>query len=1003
MATVFNLTCEYCTNPLGIDVTSPRLGWQIQSSRRGERQTAYQIQVSEDPAGLAAGRGLLWDTGKVASHASVHIPYAGPALRSGQRCYWHVRVWDADGQATDWSDEPPLLSPPQAGGKERGAFWEMGLLQAGDWQADWITPDWDEDTTQSQPAPMLRRAFQLQGLVKAARIHVTSLGLYELHLNGQRVGDGLLTPGWTAYDHRLQYQTYDVTNLLRIGDNALGTILADGWYRGWLGFAGNRNTYGDRLALLLQLHVTYADGRTEVIAGDDTWRATTGPIRMADLYNGETYDARLELAGWAAPGYDDRAWHGVRRLDHGKTMVVAQVGPLVQRQGEIRPVQIVHTPAGETVFDLGQNMVGWVRLTVQGPAGTTVTLRHAEVLDQQGNLYTANLRAARQTVQYTLRGGGLETYEPRFTFMGFRYVAVDGFPGEPGLDSLTGIVVHSDIPSTGMFECSNPLINQLQHNIVWGQKGNFVDVPTDCPQRDERLGWTGDAQVFIRTACFNRDVAGFFTRWLRDLAAEQGPDGAVPHVIPDPMGRPSPRRRPGPGGGGSSAWADAAVICPWTIYLCYGDTRILEQQYASMAGWVGYMRAQAGERYLWTTGFHFGDWLDYRGQGSMAAAPITDKELIATAFFGYCTGLMQQAAHVLGKAEDAAMYAALLAKIQAAFAAEFVSPTGRVGSNSQSSYVLALHFDLLPEALRPMAAARLAEEVIKFGYHLTTGFVGTPYLCHVLHRFGHTDLAYELLNQESYPSWLYPVKKGATTIWERWDGTKPDGSFQDAGMNSFNHYAYGAIGDWMYRVVAGLDTDSREPGYKHTLIQPQPGGGLTHARAVLDSPYGQIVSAWDLTDADLRLHVTVPPNAWATVRIPAMDLSQLTESGRSLDRAPGVISASVQDNAPAWGHAAVVDIGSGEYDFVSLGLNRTQAMAHVRHVAGRLDVASSLRELLADQRSRAILTRYVGEDMLSAPQIGWVMDQPFEALARFAPQVLTPERLQSLQNELLAL
>jgi len=982
MATVTHLTCEYRINPLGIDVAVPRLGWQIQSSRRGEQQTAYQIQVAESPADLAAGRSLLWDTGKVASPASIHIPYTGPTLRSGQRCYWRVRIWDADGRATPWG-EP--------------AFWEMGLLQAGDWQAEWITPDWDEDTTQSQPAPMLRRTFRLQGPVKAARIYVTSLGLYELHLNGQRVGDGLLTPGWSAYDHRLQYQTYDVTALLRAGDNALGAILADGWYRGWLGFAGNRNTYGDRLALLLQLQITYVDGRTVVIASDDGWRATTGPIRAADLYNGETYDARLELAGWAAPGYDDRAWQGVRRLDHGKGMVVGPGGPLVKSHEEIRPVQIIHTPAGETVFDLGQNMVGWVRLKVQGPAGATVTLRHAEVLDQQGNLYTTNLRAAKQTVQYTLRGGGMETYEPGFTFMGFRYVAVDGFPGEPGLDSLTGIVVHSDIPSTGTFECSNPLINQLQHNIVWGQKGNFVDVPTDCPQRDERLGWTGDAQVFIRTACFNRDVAGFFTRWLRDLAAEQGPGGSVPHVIPDPMGRPSPRRRGGMGGGSSSAWADAAVICPWTVYLCYGDTRILEQQYASMAAWVGYMRAQAGDKYLWTTGFHFGDWLDFRGMGPMAAAPITDKELIATAFFAYSTNLLQRTAEVLGKAEDAAMYADLLAKIQTAFGAEFVSPAGRVASNSQTSYVLALHFDLLPEALRPKAAARLAEEVRNHGYHLTTGFVGTPYLCHVLHRFGYTDLAYELLNQESYPSWLYPVKKGATTIWERWDGIKPDGSFQDAGMNSFNHYSYGAIGDWMYRVVAGIDTDVREAGYRHAFIRPYPGGGLTHARAVLESPYGQIVSAWDLTDADLRLHVTVPPNARATVRILAKDLAQVTESGRPLDRAPGGISASVQENA------VVAEIGSGEYDFVSVGLNRAQAMANVRHVAGRLDIGCSLRDLLADERSKAVLTRYVGEDMLSGPRIGWVMDQPVDALARFAPDALTPERLQALQSELVAL
>ena len=416
-----------------------------------------------------------------------------------------------------------------------------------------------------------------------------------------------------------------------------------------------------------------------------------------------------------------------------------------------------------------------------------------------------------------------------------------------------------------------------------------------------------------------------------------------------------------------------------------------------MAGWVNYVREQAGGKYLWTSGFHSGDWLDYRGPGPMATAPITDNELTATAFFAYSISPLQQTAQVLGKAEDATKYAELLSKIKAAFTTEFVSPGGRVGSNSQSSYVLALYSDLLPEALRPKAAARLAEEVRKFGYHLTTGFVGTPYLCHVLSRFGFTDLAYELLNQESYPSWLYPVKKGATTIWERWDGIKPDGSFQDEGMNSFNHYAYGAIGDWMYRVVAGIDTDSCEAGYKHVLIQPQPGGGLTHARATLDSPYGKIVSAWQLTDTSFCMQVTVPPNTHATVRIPADALSQVTESGQPLSQVTGVTSAQVHDNV------VVIEIGAGQYDFVSVGLNLAQVMANVRHVAGQLDIYCSVRELLVDERSKAALIKYVGEDMFESPRMRRMMDQPVEALARFAPQALTPERLQALQQELLAL
>jgi alpha-L-rhamnosidase len=977
MAVITNLNCEYRVNPLGIDVRRPRLSWQLASDRRGAAQTAYQLRAAADVASLAAGP-LLFDSGKVASDQSVLVPYGGPALGSGERVYWQVRAWDETGAASAWSTP---------------AFWEMGLLAASDWQAEWITPGWDEDTSQSQPQPVLRREFKLDGEVKSARAYVTSLGLYELHLNGQRVGDDVLTPGWTAYNHRLQYQTYDVTGLLRSGENAIGALLGDGWYRGWLGFEGNRNTWGDRLGLLAQLHITYADGRIAVIGSDAQWRATLGPIRMSDLYNGETYDARLELPGWDAPGYDDKAWSGVRKLDQSKDVLIAQNGPAIIRNEEIKPAKLFRTPAGETVFDFGQNMVGWVRLNVQGPAGTTITLRHFEVLDQQGNVYLTNLRKAQQALTYTLKGGGVETYEPRFTFMGFQFVAVEGWPGEPSLDSLTGVVVHSDIPSTGDFACSNPLINQLQHNIVWGQKGNFVDVPTDCPQRDERLGWTGDAQVFIRTACYNRDVASFFTKWLADLAAEQHPNGGVPMVIPDPM----KRSQFGRSAGGSAAWADAATICPWTIYECYGDKGILEQQYASMAAWVGYMAGQAGASNLWTTGFHFGDWLDYRGRGGFDTAPMTDKELIASAFFGYSTSLLQKAAEVLGKADDAAKYAELLAKIKAAWTAEFVSANGRVGPNSQTSYVLALHFDLLPEALRPSAAARLAEEVRKFGYHLTTGFVGTPYLCHVLSRFGYTDLAYELLNQESYPSWLYPVKKGATTIWERWDGIKPDGSFQDAGMNSFNHYSYGAIGDWMYRVVAGIDTADDAPGYKHILIQPQPGGGLTHARAALRSPYGEIVSAWQLNEDDFRLHVTIPPNTRATVRLPAQALDQITEMSVPVGKAAGVISAQVVDGT------AIIEIGAGQYDFVSTGLNQAQAFANVRHVAGRLDIGCGVRELMADERAKAILLKHVGDAITSMRVPPWAGDQTLDAMARMAPHLLTAEKLSAIQAELIAL
>jgi alpha-L-rhamnosidase len=883
---VAGLRCELMTNPVGIGARNLRLSWQLRSGARGVVQAAYQIQVARDAGALRSGR-TLWDTGRVASDRQAHVAYAGPALESSGRYHWRVRVFDGNGKATAWS------AP---------ASWEMGLLAPGDWTARWIEAARDEDPKTSQPSPMLRRAFRLNAAPRSARAYVTSLGLYELEINGRRVGDQLFTPGWTSYRKRLQYQTYDVTAHLRAGENVIAATLGDGWYRGYLAWKDKRNVYGERLALLCQLRIEHADGSVEVIGSDPAWKSATGPIRMSDIYMGETYDARLERPGWSAPGYDDREWTPVRVVEPAVPPLLAPEGPPVRRIEELRPLKILKTPKGATVFDLGQNMVGWVRLRVRGPAGTTVTLRHAEVLDKAGDFYTDNLRVAKQTVRYVLKGGAEETYEPRFTFQGFRYVAVEGWPGEPTLDGLTGVVVHSDMAVTGSFKSSSPLLDQLQHNIVWGQKGNFLDVPTDCPQRDERLGWTGDAQVFARTAAFNMDVAGFFSKWLGDVAADQTPNGSVPHVVPDVLSSASEFA------GGSAAWADAAVVIPWTMYLVYGDARLLERQYPSMKAWVEYVRGQAGADLVWSEGRHFGDWLAFATTASDYPGATTGKDLIATAFFAHSTDLVQRAAVVLGQSQDAAEYASLLPRIKQAFVREFVTGAGRVGENTQTAYALALQFDLLPAELRAEAARRLATEVRTRG-HLTTGFVGTPYLCHVLTRYAALDLAYQLLNRQEYPSWLYPVKQGATTIWERWDGQKPDGSFQSPGMNSFNHYAYGAIGEWMYRVVAGLELDPAEPGYKHVLVQPQPGGGLTSAEARLETLYGEAASGWSLDGRKRTVMATVPPNAHGTVRLPAATLAGVTEGGLAVAAAPGVRSAR-QDGADV-----VVEVGSGRYRF----------------------------------------------------------------------------------------
>jgi len=886
--TVTGLRTEYKENPAGIDARAPRFAWQLRSDARGVRQTAYQLRVAGSEPDLRAGRRLVWDSGRVASDASVHVAYAGPPLRSRQACYWQVKVWDGAGVASPWSDV---------------ATWEMGLLDPGDWTASWIEPGLSEDPKTPGPSPLLRREFQVKGAVRRARAYVTSHGLYEMSLNGRRVGDELFTPGWTSYNKRLQYQTYDITPLLTQGRNAVGVSLGNGWYRGTLAWEGNRNIYGTRLALLAQLHITYADGREEVIGTDGQWKAAAGPILMSEIYDGETYDARREKDGWTAPGYDDAGWSPVSPANHAKDVLVAPAGPPVRRVKELTPTRIFRTPGGDLVADLGQNMVGWVRLAARGPAGTTITLRHAEVLDKQGNFYTANLRGAKATARYTLRGSGREVFEPRFTFFGFRYVAIDGYPGQPSPEDLTGIVVHSDMRVTGSLDTSDAMIDQLQRNITWGQRGNFLDVPTDCPQRDERLGWTGDAQVFARTAAFNMDVAGFFTKWLADLAADQFDDGAVPHVVPNVL-RVSPKQRPG----GSAAWGDAAVVIPWTMYLAYGDRQLLERQYPSMARWVEFERVRAGDDFVWDGDFHFGDWLAFASNASDYPGATTGKDLIATAFFAYSTSLMEQVALVLGKTDEAARYRELLGKTRAAFLREFVTASGRVGENTQTAYVLALQFDLLPEGLRAEAAQRLAREIAS-RRHLTTGFVGTPYLCHVLTRYGYLKEAYQLLNRREYPSWLYPITQGATTIWERWDGQKPDGTFQDVGMNSFNHYAYGAIGDWMYRVTAGLEIDPAAPGYKHAIVRPRPGGGLTNVSAWHETLYGPLASIWTLSGDRFELVITVPPNTRATVWLPSAQLAEVAESGRPV--APGIGIESARQE----GGAVVVEVGSGRYTF----------------------------------------------------------------------------------------
>ncbi len=855
---VRDLTCEYKVNPLGIDAQQPRLSWKIHSTQHNVVQTAYELRVSTQPNRWTTSA-IVWQSGKVASDQSVHVPYVGSPLQTGKRYYWQVRVWDNHGGVSPWSD---------------ANWWEMGLLDANDWQAQWIHHVQDTLSV-SGPSPMFRKEFSSSGKVARARLYITAHGLYEAHINGQRVGEAYFTPGWTSYHHQLQYQVYDVTDLVKQGDNTIGAVLGDGWFRGNLMVAG-RNLYGKTLALLAQLEITYGNGRVEHIVTDDSWKTSLdGPIRMADIYNGETYDARKALDNWATPSFDDASWSTAAidpsaRHDH----LAISPAPPVGAHERIKPVKIITTPKGEKVIDFGQNLVGWVAFNASGRPGDSLVIHHAEVLDKEGNFYIENLRAAKQQVTYVFNGDGEEFYQPHFTFQGFRYVRLNGRSDLINENNITAVVLHSAMSPTGAFETSNPLINQLQHNIQWGQKGNFLDVPTDCPQRDERLGWTGDAQAFFNTAAYNMDVAGFFIKWLDDLKVDQFDSGAVPHVIPTTWRTED---------GGSTGWSDAATIIPWDFYVAYGDTNILANQYESMAKWIGYMVAQSKDD-LWNTGFHFGDWLFYRpNDDTDGRSAITDKYLIAQSFFAHSTQLLINAAKVLGKEQDAVKYEALLQRIKAAFMREYVTPSGRLVSSTQTAYVLALHFDLLPEDLRTQAAKRLVDNITSYGNHLTTGFLGTPYLCHVLSRFGYDDVAFALLIQETYPSWLYPVKQGATTIWERWDGQKPDGTFQNAGMNSFNHYAYGAIGDWMYKHITGIQPIADAPGYREFIISPKVGGGLTVAKASLESPYGTIRSEWVLEGNKMMLEVEVPANTRAKISFNgAVDGTVKDESGTGI-------------------------------------------------------------------------------------------------------------------------
>ncbi|HSV26943.1 MAG TPA: glycoside hydrolase family 78 protein [Sedimentisphaerales bacterium] len=898
-----HLRCEYMIDPLGIDVVKPRLSWQLKGGGRSLKQSAYRILVGSNPSILAKNRGDLWDSGMVQSSRTLHVEYDGKRLLSRMRCYWKVCVWGQDGGQPAWS-EP--------------AFWTMGLLDKPDWKAEWISmrPSLHrrlcgiKDFKTEMPAPIyLRREFRLSKKVARATLYMTARGLFDAHINGSRVSQDVFAPEWTDYHKRIHYRTYDVTGLVLKGGNALGVMLGDGWYAGYVGWQTTRGRYGLQTSLMAQLEIVFADGSRTRIVTDKSWKCSLGPIQSSDFMMGESYDARRELGGWTGAGYVQGDWHKVQVVRKSSAKLVWQPSEPVRVVKELKPVRMTEPKPGVYVYDLGQNIAGFVRLRVKAPAGTAVQLRHAEMLNPDGTIYTENLRNAKATDVYITKGKGVEVWQPKFTFHGFQYVEVSGLPCKPDMKTVTALVVHSAMPEAGSFECSEPFVNRLYKNIVWGQRGNFISVPTDCPQRDERLGWMGDAQVFIQTASCNMDVAGFFTKWMMDVEDAQDKEGRFPDVAPRV-------REDGDFVGlnklcGSPAWADAGIIIPWTIYKTYGDTRIIERHWKAMTRWMDYLhRSNPDYHRVNGLGQNYGDWLCIPADESFGTtSPM--KELLATAFWVLDARYMAEMAAACQRPGDVARYRDLFENVKRKFQEKYVLADGRMAVETQTAYLLALAFELLPQDLRAKAAAHLVENLRTNGWHLSTGFIGVRLLNPVLTQMGYADVAYRLLNNKTYPSWLYPVMHGATTIWERWDGWTAEKGFQTPKMNSFNHYSLGSVGQWLFSDVAGISFEPASAGFERIVIRPYPGGGLTYARASYESVRGTIISDWKLNGENLTLKVLIPANTTALVYVPAEDVMKVREGGRTAAKAEGLTFLRGEKGF------AVFIAGSGAYSFKS--------------------------------------------------------------------------------------
>ena len=901
-----DLRCEYRVNPIGMDATQPRLSWKLQSEIRGQKQTAYRVLVADNLASLEKNEGNLWDSGKVGSDQAIHILYQGKPLQSRMRCYWKVCVWDKDGNQSPWSDT---------------VFWSIGLLDLSDWSAKWITTP--EATKvgpgDRNPGLMLRKDFTVNQEIKRATAYVTARGAYELQVNGQQVGDHVLAPEWTDYNKRIQVQTYDITNLLQKNDNALGVILGEGWYAGRVGMAPppHCKVYGPYPQFCMQLEIEFTNGQRQVICTDSTWQGTNeGPIRSSDILDGEVYDARREMPDWDKPDFQKKetassSWQPVIASPLDNIKLVWQRNEPIRMVEQLPSVKLTEPKPGVYVFDLGQNMVGWCRFKLSGSEGTEVSLRYAERLNPDGTAYMANLRGAAQHDKYIMRGNGEELFEPHFTYHGFRYVQVNGLSNPPKMDDLTGCVFCSASPEVGQFNCSNDLLNQLMKNIRWVQRGNMHGVPTDCPQRDERLGWMGDIQAFSQTAIFNMDMAGFFSKWIQDIRDAQTEDGRYPDYAPHAFSL-----QPGQTFRNVPAWADAGIVVPWRMYQNYGDKQLLKEHYQSAKRWIDFVHTKNPDL-LWVheRGKDYGDWLNGDTvvlEGYPRGISQMPKEAFATAFFAHSTEILSKMAQVLEHDEDAAKYKKLSEDIKAAFRHTYLTPEGRIRGDTQAGYALALRFNLLEDSQRPKAVEYLLEAIQKYKGHPSTGIQSTHRMLLELSENGHHDEACRLVNLRTVPSWGYAIDMGATTIWERWDGYVEGRGFQSPGMNSFNHYALGSMGEWVWREIAGIHPDESQPGFKHFIIRPRiQGSTCTWAKGTYQSIHGEITSDWIVNDSQLIMKVTVPPNTSATVFVPSDEIAKIKESGVPAAQAQNV---KLINQKEGW---TIYRIDSGRYEFTA--------------------------------------------------------------------------------------